>query len=305
MISLRESLKKIGEPRLFRPIRWIPSEFDSFPQSLRLAVNAMNSPRMENWTSDPIHIDSFYDQDWTQECQGIATDGNFWYIVSNKENKKAVYKFSLDFNLTKVIVWPHNQPQDQHLGHPALWNGSIYVPVEPLDPNETARVWQLNTDLTTSETFDLGYTKERKPIGKMPWCAINPWNSLLYSSTSFDVEHVCAYNPKKSFAFKSKLQIKGVKIDEVQGGFFSDNGHLYLSSSASVDIRGYSALNGKFLGSFPLKYGQGDEIEGLCITSFTNSDGITSYVHVIILDNAGNNDNVFVNHFSVPDASVL
>lgn len=81
----------------------------------------------------------------------------------------------------------------------------------------------------------------------------------MYSSTSYGVEHVCAYDPKESFTFKGKLQINGGKVDEVQGGCFSDNGHLYLSSSASVDIRGYSALNGKFLGSFPLGYGDGDE----------------------------------------------
>jgi hypothetical protein len=263
----------------------------------------MNPPRIENWTL--THIDSFYNQDWTEECQGIATDGNFWYIVSNKENKRAVYKFSLDFNPIKTVLWPNDQPQNQHIGHPALCDGKIYVSVEPHDPNETARVWMLNTDLMTLGIFDLGYTENRHPVGKMPWCAVNPWNSLLYSSNSDDVRYVCAYDLKNSFAFKRILNLGDSKVDKVQGGWFSNNGHLYLSSDGSVDIRGYSAFNGKFLGSFGLEYGEGDEVEGLCLGRFTNSDGIASFVHVIILDNEDHEDDVFINHFSVPDPSVL
>jgi hypothetical protein len=57
-------------------------------------------------------------------------------VVSNNENKRAVYKFSLDFNLIKFAV----SPVDQHIGHPALWNGRIYVPVEPPDVDDNARV---------------------------------------------------------------------------------------------------------------------------------------------------------------------
>jgi hypothetical protein len=299
MISLKSSLEKIGEPEVNQPFKAIPRGFHSFPQSLSTAVNAMNPPLIENWK--PAYIDGFYNQEWTQECQGIATDGSFWYIVSNNKNKRAVYKFSLDFDLINFAVCPENK----HVGHPAVWGGKVYVPLEPQDHNENARVWELNTEFSTSDTFDLGYTDKRNPIGKMPWCAINPWNSSLYSSISDGVDHVCAYNPSDSFSFEGILEIEGEKVDKVQGGWFTNNGHLYLSSEESVNIRGYSVLNGKFLGSFGLDYGDGDEIEGLCLGHFTNSDGISSYVHVIILDNEDDEDDVFINHFFVPDPSVL
>lgn len=299
MISLRSSLEKIGEPEPNSPFKPIPSRFHSSPRSLRAAIKSMDPPLIEDWTL--VHVDNFNNHDWTENCQGIVTDGNFWYVVSNNEKKRAVYKFSLDFDFIKLAV----SPIDQHIGHPALSDGKIYVPVEPPDPNENASIWQLNTEFSTSVIFDLGYTENRNPIGKMSWCAINPWNSLLYSSVVDNVDHICAYDPKDSFSFKRKLEIEGEKVNSVQGGWFSNNGHLYLSSDDSVDIRGYSALNGKFLGSFGLDYGDGDEIEGLCVGHIINTAGLSSFVHVIILDNEGTEDDVFINHFSVPDPSVL
>jgi hypothetical protein len=306
MISLRNSLEKIGEPEPNGTFKLIPSGFRSFPQSLGAAVNAMNPPLIENWTSLPV--DNFNNQDWTENCQGIVTDGNFWYVVSNNKSTRAIYKFSLDFDFIDDEPFDEDQfGADQHIGHPALWNGKLYVPVEPPDVDDNARVWVLDTDLLSLDIFELGQNDYRHPPGKMPWCAINPWNSLLYSSVSGNVDLVSAYDPNHSFSFSNKdsIHIEGEIIHAVQGGCFSNNGHLYLTSDDSVDIRGYSALNGKFLGSFPLDYGEGDEIEGLCIGHTINSAGVSSFVHVLILDNEGTEDDVFINHFSVPDPSVL
>ena len=300
MISLRNSLEKIGEPDGNGPFKPIPSGFHSSPQNIRAAVNAMNDPLMEGWTL--THIDNFNNQEWTEECQGIATDGSFWYVVSNNENKRAVYKFSLDFNLIKFGIAPVNY----HIGHPAVWSNKIYIPVEPPDEDNNSRVWVLDTELSSFGIFDLGFNEDRNPPGKMPWCAINPWNSYLYTSVSSGVELVSAYDPNNLFSFKKTLKIEGEKINSVQGGCFSNNGHLYLTSDDSADIRGYSALNGKFLGSFKLDYGDGDEIEGLCIGRTIDSTGKSSFVHVIILDNESiSRDDVYINHFSVPDPSVL
>jgi hypothetical protein len=74
----------------------------------------MDPPLIDEWML--AHVDNFNNQEWTENCQGIVTDGNFWYIVSNNKDRRAVYKFSLDFNLIKFAVYP----VDQHIGHPAL-----------------------------------------------------------------------------------------------------------------------------------------------------------------------------------------
>lgn len=293
-------MEKIGEPEPNRSFKPIPSGFHSSPRSLRAAIKAMNSPLIEDWTL--AHIDNFNNEDWTEECQGITTDGSFWYVISNNKHKRAVYKFSFDFNLIKAVVFPINQ----HIGHPAVWDGKIYVPVEPTDADDTARVLEIDTELSTWVISDLGENSDRDPPGKMPWCAINPWNSYLYSSVFDDVDCVSACDPNNLFSFKKTLKIEGEKINSVQGGCFSNNGHLYLTSDDSADIRGYSALNGKFVGSFKLDYGDGDEIEGLCIGRTIDSTGKSSFVHVIILDNESiSRDDVYINHFSVPDPSVV
>jgi hypothetical protein len=179
-------------------------------------------------------------------------------VTSNNEEKTAVYKFSLDFNLIKFVVSPVNH----HIGDPPLWNGKICVSVDPPNENDNARVWVLDTELSSGVIFDLGNNSKRDPPGKIPWCAINPCYLYLYisvSSTSDDI----------------------------------------------VDIRGYSVPNGKFLGSFRLDYGNGDDIESIYLSHTSNSTGISFFVYVIILDNEGTKDEVFINHFSVSDPSVL
>ncbi|MGH9975512.1 MAG: hypothetical protein ACRD8Z_06710 [Nitrososphaeraceae archaeon] len=98
------------------------------------------------------------------------------------------------------------------------------------------------------------------------------------------------------------------KINKVQGGCFSKNGHLYLTSDDTEDIRGYSNLNGKFLGSCNVDYDKSDdeEMEGLALGHITYPDGVSSFVHVIILDNDDlSKDDVYFKHFTVPDPSVL
>jgi hypothetical protein len=110
MTSLKNSLEKIGEPKPNSMYKPIPSGFHSSPRSLKAAIKAMDLPLIENWTL--ANVDNFYNEDWTEECQGIVTDGNFWYLVSNNKEKRAVYKFSLDFNLIGIGVSPVNQ----HIG---------------------------------------------------------------------------------------------------------------------------------------------------------------------------------------------
>lgn len=304
MTSLKNSLEKIGEPEPNSVYKPIPSGFHSSPRSLKATIKAMDPPLIENWAL--AHVDNFYNEDWTEECQGIVTDGNFWYLVSNNNEKRAIYKFSLDFNIVGAVAV---YTEGHHIGHPAFGNGKIYVPVEPPDEDDNARVWVLDTELISLGVFDLGEnTEDRHPPGKMPWCAVNPWNSYLYSSVSSGVGSISAYDPNNSFSFKGTLSIEGEQVDKVQGGCFSKNGHLYLTSEETEDIRGYSALNGKFLGSYKVDYNKSDdeEMEGLTLGHITHANGISSYVHVIILDNDTlSNDDVYFKHFTVPDPLIL
>ena len=125
----------------------------------------------------------------------------------------------------------------------------------------------------------------------MPWCAINPWNGFLYSSkfgepprweedpsgtglgrlVDWDpVTEVHCYDPADNFTHKRSLPIMGEPLHKLQGGCFSTNGHLYLTSDHTQQIRAYSALNGAFLGDKWVDYDKSgltytQEIEGICI----------------------------------------
>lgn len=304
MLNFRDSLKKIGEPEPNKPIPPFPSGFHSSPQSLKAAMHAMNYPLIESWTCD--QIDNFANKDWTEECQGITTDGNFWYIVSNNNEKRAIYKFSLDFNIINLAVYP----EEHHIGHPAFGNGKIYVPVEPDKAgNIPARVWVLDTNLNSFGTFELG-GNVKPQRGKMPWYAVNPWNGCLYSSVFDGVNRVYAYDPNNLFSYVGELSIQGDTVNGIQGGCVSINGKLYPSSDSTKNLLAYSIFNGAFLGSCIIPDDEGlphkDEIEGLTIGQISHSGRSPTYMHVIVLDNDWfNRDDVDMMHFTVPDPSII
>ena len=161
----------------------------------------------------------------------------------------------------------------------------------------------------------------------MPWCAINPWNGLLYSSKTGEpptwdgetftwvdndpVNEVYCYDPlDNNFGFRGSLTLLGKPLHQVSGGCFSKNGHLYLVSDYTEDIHAYSAFNGAFLGSCHVPYDKGgiaqEEMEGITLGHIIHADGVSTDVHVLILDNEGiSRDDVYLKNFAVPDPSVI
>ncbi len=326
MISLREGLLKIGEPRPGRSVGALPGGFDSFPKSLKAAMHAMNPPLIENWTM--AHVDNFVNQDWTEECQGLTTDGKSWFVVSNNHDLRAIYKFGLNFELISLKEFPehsedYEDPNDLHIGTPAYHEGKIFVPVEAA--GHLPRVWVLDTNLTALPLRNLGNDKPPKQ-GSFSWCAINPWNGLLYSSNFGNRPHldeslelvdddpvneIYCYDPI-NFAAKENLTLTlDGSLHEIQGGVFSRNGHLYLTSNFTEDIRVYSAFNGVFLGSRNVPYhssllGGAEEMEGIALININHLDGTSTHVHVMILDNdLINRDDVLLKNYAVPDPTVL
>jgi len=297
---MRVSLQKIGEPKPGKAIPAFPSGFHSAPQSLRAALHAMEPPLIGNWLL--TNVSTFENLSWTEECQGLTSDGSHWYIVSSNEDARAIHKFALNFtHLGKAIF-----PEANHIGDPDYHEGKIYVPVEGI-----SAVWVLDTNLNTVGVTPLGGTPGASPQGgSMPWCAINPWNDHLYSSVFDNVDCVYAYDVNDNFAYKGRLQLQGGIIHNVQGGCFSKNGHLYLTSDSTQDIRAYSAINGAFLGSCKVPYDKGgaagEEMEGVAILHWNAPGGISTHVHVVILDNdITNSDDVFLKHFTVPAPDLL
>ena len=95
-MNMQASLQKIGEPKPGKTIPAFRSGFHSPPTNLRAALRAMNSPQMGSWVN--THTRKFDNETWTEECQGLTTDGQFWYVSRNNEDFTAIHKFTLDFN---------------------------------------------------------------------------------------------------------------------------------------------------------------------------------------------------------------
>jgi len=319
VISLRDSLKKIGEPQPGKLIPNLLNGFYSAPRSLKAAMNAMNSPQMDKWVQS--HEDKITGKRWTEDCQGITSDGISWFVVSNNDEAKALYKFSINFD-SHISTPPGGtgwippvgvdfnklMPMNLHIGAPDYFEGKIYVPVEP-----SSAVWVTDTNLMTLDIQPLGGSIGSAPQGQsMPWCAINPWNGYLYSSTFDNVDRIYAYDPANHFAHveKKDILLQGGTVNKINGGCFSQNGHLYLASNDTQYITGYSTLNGAFLGYHWVEYDKdwdvAQEIEGISITRLDYPTGDpTTYVNVLVLENNIGADDIFFKHFSVPATSVL
>jgi hypothetical protein len=304
-LSYRGSLKEIQEPRPGQPIPAFRSDFQTAPSSMRAAITSMAHPRVSEWSKANEGV--FENEDWTEECQGVTSDGKFWYISSNNNGhwwfpggrKQRIYRF--DRNMALMDQFDTYVAGSNHLGDIDYYQGRIYAALE-----EPIQVLMVSTsDFSTWSRASLrGPTGGSAPQDHMSWCAINPWNGYLYSSQFDGVAEVFAYDPAHEFTQVPAASIRlEIATDAVQGGCFSNNGHLYLSSNASNDIRGFSALNGAFLGSAAIEvdHDEGEEVEGVAVWKGVPYDGTPGDVHVILLDNDDTNqDDVFFKHYSAP-----
>jgi len=287
---------------------------DYFAQNLRLSAlrvladpSAWN-PQMNGWSL--VADQEFDNLQFTEECQGLTTDGSSWLLTSNNEDFRGVHRRSLDFksHLANAAL---PAGAGSHPGDPDFdpATGRLYIPVET-KPN----VWVLNKQLQTIMVAHLGGKVAPPQGGSMPWCAINPWNGWLYSSIYGEpgeskVDRVYAYDPANQFTHVATLVLGGPPLQEVQGGCFSARGHLYLTSGVSGRIHAYDSMDGTPLGSAVVPYKPGgvdqEEMEGIALGHLIHGNGSHSWVHVVILDNDLNGDDVFLKHFSVPKPANL
>lgn len=310
-LSLRAHLSEIGE--VSGSSLGIVRDFHILPPSRRLRdiMRAMRSPRPEQWTK--TNEGKFYNHDWTEECQGVTQDGNTWYISSNHDGRQRVYRFSLANDVTGHVKLAGNG--SDHLGAIDFDNGRIYCAMEgpvkivvidtpPFDGWWTAAL--------------VGESGGEAPQSSCPWCAINPWNGLLYSSNNGD--NAPGENTLRAYRFDSSGPrfahvpeadiVLGERVRRIQGAVFSKNGHVLIASNHSDDIRCYSVLNGHFLGRASIQkdgsWDVAEEVEGLTIWEGISYEGVATHVHVILLDNDWpSDDDVYFKHYRVPLAEFL
>ena len=107
----------------------------------------MRDPRVEEWAKE-ARILSEENNSWSDSAQGVTTDGNAWYLVSNGGKGIRKYDATLD-RVTNTILQPSAAERAHsdalHLGAPGYFNGWLYVPLQ-----KPYGVWKVKTDFTSS-----------------------------------------------------------------------------------------------------------------------------------------------------------
>lgn len=298
-LRLSTQLSRIGEAF---PISF-PSSFQTAPKSLRDALRSMNSPNMENWRF--LFKKKYLNTGWSHEFQGLAHDHQDWYFF----NKGAVMKF--DRNYQKIaeqgIPLPLQQQGYDHIGDGDYHDGLLYAPLEHnnyIDPV----ILVFDASLNVVRSGKLTTTRQQHA----PWCAVHPWNGLVYTSEGDSVSTLYAYDAH-TFSFIGHFRLydangQAETLNSIQGGCFSQNGRLYLASGNTDDIRCYSMLNGRLMGSMPVSYSKGfpeyEEMEGIAIWDLSGSG--QGHLHVAILDNDWpSQDDLYLYHYGVANPEML
>jgi hypothetical protein len=204
--------------------------------------------------------------------QGFATDGVNWYVpityqmsLTDTDTKQSVI-LKLDDSMSNLLASYDvldRTGRRHHSGDGDFYQGRLYIPLE-----EPAYVLVLDSNLQ-----QISYIPISTDGGKHPWCAINPWNGIYYTSVFDHASCARAYNIQTWSRVPARdIYFKGADVDGIQGGKFTQNGHLVVTSRAYKDIRVFSAITGQFLGNCEVDETSYDELEGLCIWPRKKSD---------------------------------
>lgn len=205
---------------------------------------------------------------WSWILQGVAHDADSWYVTS----QYGLWKLPVDHPLDDHDAgWMRTVPIPpdlwsrgyDHFCDPEFSNGALYVPLEGAGP---AQVLVYDPDLNLIASADVipsGSTTEA------PWLAIDPNSGLLYTS-NFQItpdNPIRVFRPRFGFGVGRVLFFLDyvgtytlrdevgtpIVLDDVQGGAFSPNGHLYLVSDVAGAIVSFDA-SGRRRTTTPVDY---------------------------------------------------
>lgn len=228
---------------------------------------------------------------WAEHVQGVTSGHGCWFVTQIDR----IWRFPLDLDIANadrdircVDETGIPEPGVDHLGDAEVHGDRIYVAMEGPDP---ARVGVFDLDLAF-----IGSAAVTAQGDSCPWCAVNPHDGLLYSSC-FDADRLFAYEriaDGESYVLRRCGDIAladedgtPLRLVRVQGGAFTDEGHLFLSSDhPSGGIHGIDVTTGRRLVHHPLPLSTDAEVvEGLTIADLRGrpEPWLEGLVHVLVL----------------------
>ena len=315
--TLAEALHDIG---LAPPFSWRRTITGPRPRRLSELIAACRPPRMADWTN-PTRS-RVENQDYTEEANGMVTDGSAWYVTSNADDRReGLYKLVLGFDVLGRLAAPLD-PDDTHLGSLCVRDGLLYVPCQ-----RRYGIWVVSSDLQSSTFLAI----DQLPDGDLfAWCDIHPANGLIYTCNFSNPTQMRAYEIASTQAvYRPEQDIPilqpgdGKRTDQVQSACFTS--HYRWFAVCDVDgaerIHCHTTLTGRFLDrrtlrasadedTWPHSQPEGrwprNELEGIRIHPLQTTDGTPVEVHVLEPTTKRARRTIFhLLHFSAPDPSAL
>jgi hypothetical protein len=238
---------------------------------------------------------------YSNEAQGVCTDGGHWYLVSN--GSKTLRKIDDRGRLVREVGIPPGAGAG-HVGAPGYFDGWVYVPVQ-----HPYGVWRITADLGRSEWHPVDTTDNR-----LSWCGVNPLNGRLYTSmydiSSGQVATLFAYD-RDSLARRPEDDIvlgdgEG-HVDRIQGGVFTPRGRFVLVRCDPNAVFCFSTRTGHRYGVKQLgDFGNGSsEVESVAVRPWTIGANRAD-VQIFELDNDWpDGDDCYLHSFAVPQPGYL
>jgi len=258
---------------------------------------------------------------WTESAQGVTHDDRYWYITQEMALWRVPINSDLGISVPpgylKVEIPIPNSDLDPlitHLGDLNWHDGRLYVPAEG-GPNARLVVFE-----APSLEYKPMFAAALAQGDQAPWCAIDPQSGLLFSSR-FDVDTggLYAYSIEVTDDNGVDLTYIGrfplfneqgdaMTLNRVQGGVFSQQGHLYLVSDDGVGIRGFDMYSGQLRLSVPVAYSPHkkadlsyEELEGITLWDLDGraAPGIGGQLHLLAVKNQLGQDEISFKHYEV------
>ena len=211
-------------------------------------------------------------------AQGIAYrhgkggDDRAWFVTRHSSaapDADEVFRFDKHFHGTNRRRDVAAAFRTNHAGDIDLHEDTLYLACEQGRGAPSLFVGRLDLDLRALTKHELlnrdGLTPG--PQKQLPWCAVNPTDRMLYSSDFDAVREVHGYDLSPSrdgrktrpggtapgFTRSKTIRLP-FTVDRVQGGAFSPNGVLFLSSDDEADkrygrVHAFNSHDGRHLGS--------------------------------------------------------
>ncbi|MFY0568727.1 hypothetical protein ACN28E_33575 [Archangium lansingense] len=315
MISYRQQLAKIG---------YSPKEFVSYrsfflpPLSLREAMRSMDFPG-KFWEAIP---GTEQDKDWTDEIQGCAFAHGRWFYVSN--NPMTLHVFD-GMSGKKVKSWklttvpPPDPPLPgfsfNHMGAIIIEGNYIYIDHWCGAQGAAGQILVMEGNGDT-----LNFVKWiplENVNGRVGMIAINfARRMVITSGGELNIHRVYLHSLDTGKFANKTMELNPPITDKgyAQGGFWSPNNHLYISSGQGKIgdsskghqyIYSYSPLNGRLLNTLAVRSAAGrQELEGCCYAPVVR-EGQSVFIHVVLLENEVAKDDIFLKSFTADQPDLI